>query len=288
MDRPCPDRPAHPAARQPACARTSTSTGTSGDMRAASTARCGAPSWQSSAPCCANWTSWSPPSLIQAPVLLLADPQDHQVPIDTGRRLARALPDARLQLVAGAGHHLPRLEAPVKPGRGGPGFGRRPSALPHYHRLKPKTPPNAADDETADPGTTHLRRSCQWGRTGGPVMIGWLLRSREPGARLVRNPARPAGPDRPGGHWRGCGGGDGAWLLAGPPGIGRADRRGRSSRGGVAGGQRSSGPVSPGTRSTRPSPGSGLSRFAGSAGGRRSIWPRFWSSGRCPSITARP
>ncbi len=45
---------------------------------------------------------------VQAPVLLLADPQDHQVPVDTGRRLAQALPDARLQLVAGAGHHLPR------------------------------------------------------------------------------------------------------------------------------------------------------------------------------------
>jgi pimeloyl-ACP methyl ester carboxylesterase len=30
----------------------------------ASTARCGAPSWPSSAPCCANWTNWSPPSLL--------------------------------------------------------------------------------------------------------------------------------------------------------------------------------------------------------------------------------
>jgi pimeloyl-ACP methyl ester carboxylesterase/uncharacterized membrane protein YbhN (UPF0104 family) len=45
---------------------------------------------------------------VQAPVLLLADPQDTVVPVDTGRRLARALPDARLQLVQGAGHHLPR------------------------------------------------------------------------------------------------------------------------------------------------------------------------------------
>jgi pimeloyl-ACP methyl ester carboxylesterase len=45
---------------------------------------------------------------VQAPVLLLADPQDTLVPVDTGRRLARALPDARLQLVQGAGHHLPR------------------------------------------------------------------------------------------------------------------------------------------------------------------------------------
>jgi pimeloyl-ACP methyl ester carboxylesterase len=45
---------------------------------------------------------------VQRPVLLLADPQDTLVPVDTGRRLARALPDARLQLVPGAGHHLPR------------------------------------------------------------------------------------------------------------------------------------------------------------------------------------
>ena len=45
---------------------------------------------------------------VQAPVLLLADPADRLVPFDTVRRLAGALPDARLQLVAGAGHHLPR------------------------------------------------------------------------------------------------------------------------------------------------------------------------------------
>jgi pimeloyl-ACP methyl ester carboxylesterase len=41
-------------------------------------------------------------------VLLLADPKDTVVPVDTGRRLARALPDARLRLVEGGGHHLPR------------------------------------------------------------------------------------------------------------------------------------------------------------------------------------
>jgi pimeloyl-ACP methyl ester carboxylesterase len=33
---------------------------------------------------------------------------DTLVPVDTARRLARDLPDARLQLVQGAGHHLPR------------------------------------------------------------------------------------------------------------------------------------------------------------------------------------
>jgi hypothetical protein len=30
------------------------------------------------------------------------------VPFETARRLTRALPDAHLQLVEGAGHHLPR------------------------------------------------------------------------------------------------------------------------------------------------------------------------------------
>ena len=45
---------------------------------------------------------------VQSPVLLLADPRDTLVPVDTARRLAEALPDARLQLVEGAGHHLPR------------------------------------------------------------------------------------------------------------------------------------------------------------------------------------
>jgi uncharacterized membrane protein YbhN (UPF0104 family)/pimeloyl-ACP methyl ester carboxylesterase len=47
-------------------------------------------------------------SFVQAPVLVLADPEDTVVPIRTARRLARALPDARLMLVEGAGHHLPR------------------------------------------------------------------------------------------------------------------------------------------------------------------------------------
>jgi pimeloyl-ACP methyl ester carboxylesterase len=45
---------------------------------------------------------------VRAPVLLLPDPSDILVPLDSARRLARALPDARLQLVEGAGHHLPR------------------------------------------------------------------------------------------------------------------------------------------------------------------------------------
>jgi pimeloyl-ACP methyl ester carboxylesterase len=52
-------------------------------------------------------------SSVQAPVLLLADPEDALVPVDTARRLAQALPHARLQLVGGAGHHLPRRAADV-------------------------------------------------------------------------------------------------------------------------------------------------------------------------------
>jgi pimeloyl-ACP methyl ester carboxylesterase len=47
-------------------------------------------------------------SSVQAPVLLLADPSDTLVPVGTAHRLARTLPDARLQLIQGAGHHLPR------------------------------------------------------------------------------------------------------------------------------------------------------------------------------------
>jgi pimeloyl-ACP methyl ester carboxylesterase len=50
---------------------------------------------------------------VQAPVLLLADPDDTQIPAGTARRLAQTLPDARLQLVHGAGHHLPRRAADV-------------------------------------------------------------------------------------------------------------------------------------------------------------------------------
>ena len=50
---------------------------------------------------------------VRAPVLLLADPNDTLVPIHTARRLTDALPHARLQLISGAGHHLPRRAADV-------------------------------------------------------------------------------------------------------------------------------------------------------------------------------
>jgi pimeloyl-ACP methyl ester carboxylesterase/uncharacterized membrane protein YbhN (UPF0104 family) len=45
---------------------------------------------------------------VRVPVLVLADPKDAVVPFETARTLTRALPDARLQLIEGAGHHLPR------------------------------------------------------------------------------------------------------------------------------------------------------------------------------------
>jgi pimeloyl-ACP methyl ester carboxylesterase len=48
---------------------------------------------------------------VTAPVLLLADPQDTLIPVGTARRLEQALPDARLQLLEGVGHHLPRRAA---------------------------------------------------------------------------------------------------------------------------------------------------------------------------------
>ena len=50
---------------------------------------------------------------IRPPVLLLADPHDTVIPVETAGRLAQALPHARLQLVGGAGHHLPRRAADV-------------------------------------------------------------------------------------------------------------------------------------------------------------------------------
>ena len=53
---------------------------------------------------------------IRTPVLVLADPDDAIVPVDTARWLARALPDARLQLVSG-----PATTCPGGPPRGHPG-----------------------------------------------------------------------------------------------------------------------------------------------------------------------
>ncbi len=48
---------------------------------------------------------------VRQPALLLADPRDVLVPVRTAHQLAATLPDARLQLLPGAGHHLPRRAA---------------------------------------------------------------------------------------------------------------------------------------------------------------------------------
>jgi pimeloyl-ACP methyl ester carboxylesterase len=45
---------------------------------------------------------------IAVPVLVITDPRDAIVGAETAHRLAKALPDARLRLISGAGHHLPR------------------------------------------------------------------------------------------------------------------------------------------------------------------------------------
>lgn len=49
---------------------------------------------------------------VTQPALLIADPHDMIVPVRSTRRLAAALPDARVQMLAGPGHHLPRRAAP--------------------------------------------------------------------------------------------------------------------------------------------------------------------------------
>lgn len=45
---------------------------------------------------------------VRVPVLVIADPADRVVPVKTSHNLAALLPDSRLLLVEGAGHHLPR------------------------------------------------------------------------------------------------------------------------------------------------------------------------------------
>ena len=49
---------------------------------------------------------------VTQPVLLLADARDMIIPVRATHRLAAALPDARVQLLDGPGHHLPRRAAP--------------------------------------------------------------------------------------------------------------------------------------------------------------------------------
>jgi pimeloyl-ACP methyl ester carboxylesterase len=48
---------------------------------------------------------------VTAPVLLLADEGDTIIPVQTTYQLAAALPDARVELLSGIGHHLPRRGA---------------------------------------------------------------------------------------------------------------------------------------------------------------------------------
>jgi pimeloyl-ACP methyl ester carboxylesterase len=47
-------------------------------------------------------------AVIRVPTLVLADPRDMVVPIRTARELCALVPRARLELIEGAGHHLPR------------------------------------------------------------------------------------------------------------------------------------------------------------------------------------
>ena len=49
---------------------------------------------------------------VAQPVLLAADPHDMIVPVRSTLRLATALPHARVQMLDGPGHHLPRRAAP--------------------------------------------------------------------------------------------------------------------------------------------------------------------------------
>jgi pimeloyl-ACP methyl ester carboxylesterase len=49
---------------------------------------------------------------VARPVLLVADPHDMIVPVRSTQRLAAALPDARIEMLDGPGHHLPRRAAP--------------------------------------------------------------------------------------------------------------------------------------------------------------------------------
>lgn len=49
---------------------------------------------------------------VAQPALLMADPHDRIIPIRATHRLATALPDARVELLNGPGHHLPRRAAP--------------------------------------------------------------------------------------------------------------------------------------------------------------------------------
>ena len=56
-------------------------------------------------------------SSVKAPVLLLADPMDTLVPLDTAFRLVQALPDARLQLVEGVVITCPGAPRTLSPTR---------------------------------------------------------------------------------------------------------------------------------------------------------------------------
>jgi pimeloyl-ACP methyl ester carboxylesterase len=59
----------------------------------------------------ADYLAASLPAVTQ-PVLLLADPHDMIIPVRATHRLAAALPDARVLLLRGPGHHLPLRAAP--------------------------------------------------------------------------------------------------------------------------------------------------------------------------------
>jgi pimeloyl-ACP methyl ester carboxylesterase len=138
---------------------------------------------------------------VRVPVLVLADPRDTIVPFETARRLVRALPDARIQLVEGAGHHLPRrapdavadaivaslAAAQITEGRKDK-RGTYPSRPCEW-----KVGPDAGGDHG-----DHRRAGCRGGtgRRQADLNSGPFDRQRVAG--VLRH--RPAGHDRPGRH----------------------------------------------------------------------------------------
>ena len=117
------------------------------------------------------------------------------------------------------------------------------------------------------------------------VLAAWLRRSGQVAVRPVRELAQPAARRiaRVGGGGAAAAGMVlGSWLSAPAAGAQSAGTA-HLQAGGLRRAVEWAG--SRGTRSTRRWLGRGLSRSAGSAGGRRWTWPRSWRMAGCPSTT---
>jgi pimeloyl-ACP methyl ester carboxylesterase len=134
---------------------------------------------------------------VRAPVLLLADPADHIVPFDTARRLAHALPDARLQPTPGVGHHLPRRAPGIVADAIVTFLAALDEDQPSSERYRSTARVTRSVSPVASKSSIAPRSTASSTVRSASVPGGWLSASRSSQSRTVSRPKSAHGPGSP-------------------------------------------------------------------------------------------